>query len=106
MSVNIKTIIYRIVLLSENKPQRIKMEKEFIAYIREKFQTPNSRHTLLKLMVQEIQLDLMKKKQHDISLTESCEVFIEEVKDMCDALIYKERQVVIQSTLKQFGFTS
>ena len=57
-------------------------------------------------MVQEIQLDLMKKKQHDISLTESCEVFMEEVKDMCDALIYKERQAVIQSTLKQFGFTS
>ena len=82
------------------------MEKEFITYIREKFQTPNSRHTLLKLMVQEIQLDLMKKKQHDISLTESCEVLMEEVKDMCDALIYKERQTVIQSTLKQFGFTS
>ena len=82
------------------------MEKEFIAYIREKFQTPNSRYTLLKLMVQEIQLDLMKKKQHDISLTESCEVLMEEVKDMCDALIYKERQAVIQSTLKQFGFTS
>ena len=48
----------------------------------------------------------MKKKQHDISLTESCEVLMEEVKDMCDALIYKERQAVIQSTLKQFGFTS
>jgi hypothetical protein len=57
-------------------------------------------------MVQEIQLDLMKKKQHDISLTESCEVLMEEVKDMCDAMIYKERQAVIQTTLKQFGFTS
>ena len=30
----------------------------------------------------------------------------EEVKDMCDAMIYKERQTVIQSTLKQFGFIS
>ena len=82
------------------------MEKEFIENMRQMLQTPSKRQSLIRLMIMEIQLDLMKKNQHNISITEACEIFTEEVKDECDSMSYSERQKVILSTLKQFGFTS
>lgn len=81
-------------------------EEEIIAELRKKFQTSDSRASLMALMIQEIRLDLMKKKQHGVSFTEAAEVFMEEAKDVQEALVYKERQAVIHSTMKQFGFTA
>ena len=74
--------------------------EEVIKHIRSMFQSYDSRSTLLKLMIEEVRLDLMKKRNKNVSYIEAAEVIVEEATDLKDAIFNNE----VRSIMSGFGF--
>ena len=60
-----------------------------IKFIREKFQTPSERKTLMSLMVKEINMKQMEETMDKVSFDESIKVFLSEVDE-----IVKEFEII------------
>lgn len=74
--------------------------EEVIKHIRSMFQSYDSRSTLLKLMIEEVRLDLMKKRNKNVSYIEAAEVIVEEATDLKDVIFNNE----VRSIMSGFGF--
>ena len=74
--------------------------EEVIKHIRSMFQSYDARSTLLKLMIEEVRLDLMKKRNKNVSYIEAAEVIVEEATDLKDAIFNNE----VRSIMTGFGF--
>ena len=74
--------------------------EEVIKHIRSMFQSYDSRSTLLKLMIAEVRLDLIKKRNKNVSYIEAAEVIVEEATDLKDAIFNNE----VRSIMSGFGF--
>ena len=74
--------------------------EEVIKHIRSMFQSYDSRSTILKLMIEEVRLDLMKKRNKNVSYIEAAEVIVEEATDLKDVIFNNE----VRSIMSGFGF--
>lgn len=74
--------------------------EEVIKHIRSMFQSYDTRSTLLKLMIEEVRLDLMKKRNKNVSYIEAAEVIVEEATDLKDVIFNNE----VRSIMSGFGF--
>lgn len=74
--------------------------EEVIKHIRSMFQSYDSRSTLLKLMIEEVRLDLIKKRNKNVSYIEAAEVIVEEATDLKDVIFNNE----VRSIMSGFGF--
>lgn len=74
--------------------------EEVIKHIRSMFQSYDARSTLLKLMIEEVRLDLMKKRNKNVSYIEAAEVIVEEATDLKDVIFNNE----VRSMMSGFGF--
>lgn len=74
--------------------------EEVIKHIRSMFQSYDARSTLLKLMIEEVRLDLMKKRNKNVSYIEAAEVIVEEATDLKDVIFNNE----VRSIMSGFGF--
>lgn len=74
--------------------------EEVIKHIRSMFQSYDARSTLLKLMIEEVRLDLIKKRNKNVSYIEAAEVIVEEATDLKDAIFNNE----VRSIMSGFGF--
>lgn len=74
--------------------------EEVIKHIRSMFQSYDARSTLLKLMIEEVRLDLIKKRNKNVSYIEAAEVIVEEATDLKDVIFNNE----VRSIMSGFGF--
>ena len=75
-------------------------QEDFIKELRKMFQSYDSRSTLLKLMIEEIRLQLMCNRNSNVSHLEASEILLDEVNDL-KQIIYNNE---VQKLMKGFGF--
>ena len=75
-------------------------QEDLIKELRKMFQSYDSRSALLKLMIEEIRLELMNKRNSNVSYLEASEILLEEVNDL-KQIIYNNE---VQKLMKGFGF--
>ena len=74
-------------------------QEDFIKELRKMFQSYDSRSTLLKLMIEEIRLQLMHNRNSFVSHLEASEILLDEVNDL-KQIIYNNE---VQKLMKGFG---
>jgi hypothetical protein len=77
----------QLVMTPEEKQE---FNNKLISFIREKFQTKESRGEFLALMVKEIRLDMMKQQQQRVSMLYAYEELTKELTDVLPTLIKED----------------
>jgi len=72
--------------------------------LRKKFQSTDGRMTLMMLMVEEIRLAKMKKLNKIVSYTDAVSELKNEFNDMYETILNREKNIAIQTVMKDFGF--
>lgn len=75
-------------------------EKIFFEELHKIFKSPKGRSDLLSAMIEAIRLDLMEKRQKDVSFVEACDILMNETNNVISSYMEDEKNRYINKILK------